>query len=50
LSKELIGRVLLMVSGKEYVIDELGIPPTQIPADELHAGEVGYLWAHQLRQ
>ena len=39
-------RVLLMVSGKEYVIDELGIlSPTQIPVDELHAGEVGYLGA-----
>ena len=39
-------RVLLMVSGKEYVIDELGIlSPTQVPVDELHAGEVGYLGA-----
>ncbi|MEG4341994.1 translation elongation factor 4 [Microcoleus sp. A003_D6] len=39
-------RVLLMVSGKEYVIDELGIlSPTQVQVDELHAGEVGYLGA-----
>ncbi|MGL5832157.1 MAG: GTP-binding protein, partial [Waterburya sp.] len=34
--------VRLMASGKEYVIDELGIlSPTQVEVDELHAGEVG---------
>ncbi|RCJ31292.1 elongation factor 4 [Nostoc minutum NIES-26] len=39
-------RVYLMVSGKEYEIDELGIlSPTQKQVDELHAGEVGYLAA-----
>jgi GTP-binding protein LepA len=38
--------VRLMASGKEYVIDELGIlSPTQIEVDELHAGEVGYFAA-----
>ena len=38
--------VRLMASGKEYVIDELGIlAPTQIEVDELHAGEVGYFAA-----
>lgn len=39
-------RVLLMVSGKEYQIDELGIlSPTQKQVEELHAGEVGYIAA-----
>ena len=39
-------RILLMASGKEYVIDELGcLSPNQVPVDELHAGEVGYLGA-----
>jgi GTP-binding protein LepA len=38
--------VRLMASGKEYVIDELGILcPTQVEVDELHAGEVGYFAA-----
>lgn len=39
-------RILLMASGKEYEIDELGVlSPNQIQVDELHAGEVGYLAA-----
>jgi GTP-binding protein LepA len=39
-------KVRLMVSGKEYEIDELGIlAPTQIEVNELHAGEVGYFAA-----
>ena len=39
-------RIYLMASGKEYVIDELGIlAPTQKQVEELHAGEVGYLGA-----
>lgn len=39
-------RIRLMVSRKEYDIDELGIlSPTQVPVDQLHAGEVGYLAA-----
>ncbi|MBE9113643.1 elongation factor 4 [Nodosilinea sp. LEGE 07298] len=39
-------KVRLMVSGKEYEIDELGVlAPTQIQVDELHAGEVGYFAA-----
>ncbi len=39
-------RVRLMVSHKEYVIDELGVlSPTQVQVDELHAGEVGYFAA-----
>ncbi|MGB7441293.1 MAG: translation elongation factor 4 [Coleofasciculaceae cyanobacterium] len=39
-------RVRLMVSGKEYEIDELGIlAPTQVQVEELHAGEVGYFAA-----
>ena len=38
--------VRLMASGKEYVIDELGVlAPTQIEVEELHAGEVGYFAA-----
>ena len=39
-------KVLLMASGKEYEIDELGVlSPGQCPVDSLHAGEVGYLAA-----
>jgi len=39
-------RVYLMASGKEYVIDEIGVlSPTQKQVPELHAGEVGYLAA-----
>ncbi|NJN20298.1 MAG: elongation factor 4 [Leptolyngbya sp. RL_3_1] len=39
-------RVRLMISGKEYDIDELGVlSPNQIQVDQLHAGEVGYLSA-----
>ncbi|MGB7520878.1 MAG: translation elongation factor 4, partial [Spirulinaceae cyanobacterium] len=39
-------RVLLMASGKEYEIDELGVlSPSQIQVEELHAGEVGYFAA-----
>ncbi|MFM6199789.1 MAG: EF-Tu/IF-2/RF-3 family GTPase, partial [Dolichospermum sp.] len=39
-------RIYLMASGKEYVIDELGIlAPMQKQVEELHAGEVGYLGA-----
>ncbi|BFM38791.1 translation elongation factor 4 [Synechocystis sp. LKSZ1] len=39
-------KVRLMASGKEYVIDELGVlSPTQVQVDELHAGEVGYFAA-----
>ncbi|MGL5193202.1 MAG: translation elongation factor 4, partial [Chroococcales cyanobacterium] len=39
-------RVRLMVAGKEYDADEIGVlSPTQHPLDELHAGEVGYLAA-----
>ena len=38
--------VRLMASGKEYVIDELGVlAPTQVEVEELHAGEVGYFAA-----
>ncbi len=39
-------KVRLMASGKEFVIDELGVlSPTQVKVDALHAGEVGYLAA-----
>lgn len=39
-------RIKLMASGKEYDLDELGIlSPNQIPVEELHAGEVGYIAA-----
>jgi GTP-binding protein LepA len=39
-------RVRLMASGKEYELDEVGVlSPTQVPVQELHAGEVGYLAA-----
>ncbi len=38
--------VRLMASEKEYEIDEIGVlSPTQVPVDELHAGEVGYFSA-----
>ncbi|MBE7380810.1 MAG: elongation factor 4 [Leptolyngbya sp. SIO1E4] len=39
-------RVRLMVSQKEYDIDELGVlSPIQVPVEVLHAGEVGYFSA-----
>ncbi|MBW4691367.1 MAG: translation elongation factor 4 [Lyngbya sp. HA4199-MV5] len=39
-------RVRLMISGKEYQVDEIGVlSPTQVPVEQLHAGEVGYLAA-----
>ncbi len=39
-------RIRLMASGKEFDIDELGVlSPTQVPVDDLHAGEVGYISA-----
>lgn len=39
-------RIKLMISGKEYQIDELGVlSPTQKQVDQLHAGEVGYIAA-----
>ena len=39
-------RILLMASGKQYDLDDIGIlSPNQISVDELHAGEVGYLAA-----
>lgn len=39
-------RIRLMMSGKEYEIDELGVlAPTQVQVNELHAGEVGYISA-----
>jgi GTP-binding protein LepA len=39
-------KVRLMASGKEYVLDELGVlSPNQVEVDELHAGEVGYFAA-----
>jgi GTP-binding protein LepA len=39
-------RIKFMASDQEYEIDELGIlAPSQVPVDELHAGEVGYLSA-----
>ena len=39
-------RVKLMASGKEFIVDELGVlSPNQVPVDELHAGEVGYISA-----
>ena len=39
-------KVRLMASGKEYVIDELGVlSPTQVQVEALHAGEVGYFAA-----
>jgi GTP-binding protein LepA len=39
-------KVRFMASGKEYVIDEIGIlAPHQIKVESLHAGEVGYIAA-----
>ncbi|NJK33650.1 MAG: elongation factor 4 [Oscillatoriales cyanobacterium SM2_2_1] len=39
-------RIKFMASGQEYELDDLGIlAPTQIPVEDLHAGEVGYLSA-----
>jgi GTP-binding protein LepA len=39
-------KVRFMASGRDYVIDELGIlAPNQVKVDSLHAGEVGYLAA-----
>ncbi len=39
-------RILLMSTGKEYELDEIGVlSPYQVPVEELHAGEVGYLAA-----
>jgi GTP-binding protein LepA len=39
-------KVLLMVSGKTYELDEVGVmAPDQRQVDSLHAGEVGYLSA-----
>jgi GTP-binding protein LepA len=39
-------KVRLMMSGKEFVIDELGVlAPTQVKVNQLHAGEVGYFAA-----
>jgi GTP-binding protein LepA len=39
-------KVKLMASGKEFMVDELGVlSPNQVPVDELHAGEVGYISA-----
>jgi GTP-binding protein LepA len=39
-------RIRLMVSGKEYEVDELGVmSPQQVPVADLQAGEVGYLTA-----
>ena len=38
--------VLLMASGKRYILDEVGVmAPNQQQVDRLHAGEVGYLAA-----
>ncbi|MEO1400243.1 MAG: translation elongation factor 4 [Cyanobacteria bacterium J06635_1] len=39
-------RIRLMASKQEYEIDEIGVlSPNQVPVEELHAGEVGYLAA-----
>ncbi len=39
-------RIKLMASRCEYEIDELGVlSPNQIPVEQLHAGEVGYIAA-----
>ena len=39
-------KVKLMASGKEFIVDELGVlSPNQVPVAELHAGEVGYISA-----
>ncbi len=37
-------KMMLMASGREYEIDEIGIlKPTQVAVNELHAGEVGFI-------
>ncbi|WP_448381225.1 translation elongation factor 4 [Gloeomargarita sp.] len=39
-------RIRLMMAGKEYEVDELGVmSPHQVPVADLQAGEVGYLTA-----
>jgi GTP-binding protein LepA len=39
-------KITLMASGREFDIDEVGVlRPTQVPVNELHAGEVGYISA-----
>ncbi|MEB3294960.1 MAG: translation elongation factor 4 [Synechococcales bacterium] len=39
-------KVRFMASGRDYVIDELGVlSPNQVKVENLHAGEVGYLAA-----
>jgi len=39
-------RVRFMASGRDFDLDEIGIlSPGQVPVEELHAGEVGYLAA-----
>ena len=39
-------RVRFMASGRDFDLDEIGVlSPGQVPVDELHAGEVGYLAA-----
>ncbi|KAH6827409.1 Small GTP-binding protein [Perilla frutescens var. hirtella] len=39
-------RILFMASGKDYYADEIGVlSPSQLQADKLSAGEVGYLSA-----
>ncbi|BAC90704.1 translation elongation factor 4 [Gloeobacter violaceus] len=39
-------KIRFMASGKEFEIDEIGVlKPFQVPVDELHAGEVGYIAA-----
>jgi GTP-binding protein LepA len=39
-------KIRFMASGKEFIIDELGVlSPQQVQVNELHAGEVGYLAA-----
>ncbi|AGY60494.1 translation elongation factor 4 [Gloeobacter kilaueensis] len=39
-------KIRFMASAKEFEIDEIGVlKPYQVPVDELHAGEVGYIAA-----
>ncbi|MEN9245530.1 MAG: translation elongation factor 4, partial [Thermostichales cyanobacterium SRBZ-1_bins_19] len=39
-------KILLMAAGREFDIDEIGVlRPNQVPVEELHAGEVGYISA-----
>ncbi|MCO5562745.1 hypothetical protein L7F22_016377 [Adiantum nelumboides] len=39
-------KILFMASGKEYIVDEIGVlSPSQMQVDELVAGEVGYVAA-----